>query len=86
MTNDHIAETVKAYILGEFLPGEKPDALKESTPLISGGILDSISTIKLVSYLEEKYSIEFEAHEMNAEHLDTISKIVELVDAKVAEK
>ena len=83
MQTDQIARTVKDYILQEFLPGENPDALATTTPLITGGILDSISTIRLVSFLEEQYGIEFAAHEIGAEHLDTIAGIVATVEAKV---
>ncbi|MDH3692372.1 MAG: acyl carrier protein, partial [Gammaproteobacteria bacterium] len=57
-------EAVKAYILQEFLPGENPEALEDSTPLITGGILDSIATVKLASFLEQHFDIELQAHEM----------------------
>ena len=50
-----IKQTIKEFILDEFLPGEDPDELTESTPLITGGILDSIATLKLVMFLEERY-------------------------------
>jgi len=77
-----IRETIKKYILAEFLPGENPDELTDSTPLVTGGILDSIATVKLVTHLEETYGIEFAAHEMDADHLDTIKSIVQIVSAK----
>ena len=32
-----IKETIKAYILEEFLPGQDPAELTDSTPLITGG-------------------------------------------------
>jgi acyl carrier protein len=86
MAKEDIVQTVKDYILEQFLPGESPEALKESTPLISGGILNSIDTIKLVSFLEEHYKIEFEAHEINADFLDNIASITSIVDTKVAKK
>ncbi|MCG3119044.1 MAG: hypothetical protein ALAOOOJD_01372 [bacterium] len=76
--------TVKDYILREFLPGENPAALTDSTPLISGGILDSLSTLKLVTFLEEKFGVQIEAHEADVEHLDTITNIAALVHAKKA--
>lgn len=75
--------TIKDYILREFLPGESPEALTDSTPLITGGILDSLATLKLVSYLEEKYKIQIEAHEADVEHLNTIVSIAALVHAKM---
>ena len=83
-STQEIKDAVKAYILKEFLPGEDPDALEESTPLFSGGIMDSIATVKLVAFLEEKYGVEFEAHEMSAEYLDTLTDIAGVVESKIA--
>jgi acyl carrier protein len=85
MAREDIARTVTSYILDEFLPGENPAAINETTPLISGGILDSIGTIKLVSYLEKQYQIEFKAHEFK-DHLDNIASIVSIVGKKLAAK
>jgi len=81
MTQD-IQGAVKQYILEEFLPGEDPVELTETTPLISGGILDSIATLKLVSFIEERYSITLAAHEADVEHLDTINAIKNLILSK----
>jgi acyl carrier protein len=79
---DAIQSEVKRYILDEFLPGEDPDALTESTPLITGGILDSLATIKLVAFLEESYGIELSPHETGVDYLNTIADIASLVDGK----
>ena len=68
-------KVVHQFILQEFLPGEDPDELTSSTPLITGGILDSISTLKLVVFLEERFGISIEAYEAGVEHLDSISQI-----------
>ncbi|TIL47901.1 MAG: acyl carrier protein [Mesorhizobium sp.] len=46
------------FILKEFLPGEMPENLTDSTELITGGILDSLATLKLVAYLEKSCGIE----------------------------
>lgn len=77
-----IKEPIKAYILKEFLPGEDPAALTDSTPLITGGILDSLATIKLVLFLEEQFQIKIQAHETMVDYLNTISDIAQLVQSK----
>ncbi len=82
MEADTVEKTVKEYILREFLPGESAEALTSDTPLVTGGILDSLATLKLVDFLEKKFSISLEAHEVDAEHLDTLSTIASLVRAK----
>ena len=83
-SQQEIIATVKTYILEEFLPGEDPDELDDTTPLITGGILDSISTVKLVAFLEERFGIEFQAHEMSIDYLDTLSKIARIVTSKLS--
>ncbi len=81
---DDICKAVHTYILDEFLPGERPEELTSETPLITGGILDSISTLKLVAFLEDRFGITVEAHEAGVENLDTVRQIGRLVAEKKA--
>jgi acyl carrier protein len=81
MTDD-IEGIVKGFILKEFLPGEDPQELTDTTPLITGGVLDSIATLKVVMFIEERFGITLQAHEVDSEHLDTIGQIAQLVRAK----
>ena len=76
-------KTVKNYILEQFLPGEDPDELTDAIPLITGGILDSLAALKLVQFLEEMYGIQFEAHEVDVDNLNTIASIASFVHSKL---
>lgn len=82
MENDPIKATVKDFILEEFLPGERPEALTDDTPLVTEGVLDSLATLKLVAFLEKQYSIAIAPHEVDAEYLDTLPSIAALVRSK----
>ena len=82
MDADAMKEALRAYILKEFLPGEDPAQLTDSVPLITSGVLDSLATLKLVAFLEESFGIEFAAHEVGVEHLNTISDMVSFVQSK----
>jgi acyl carrier protein len=77
-----IKEIIKEYILEEFLPGENPAELTDSTPLVTGGILDSLATLRLVVFLEERFQIKIQAHETMVDYLDTITDIAQLVTSK----
>jgi len=83
LSTQQVKEIIKGYILEEFLPGENPAELTDSTPLITGGILDSLATIKLVAFLEERFKIQIQAHETMVDYLDTISDITQLVNSKM---
>jgi acyl carrier protein len=78
----NIEGAIKDYIMREFLPGEDPGQLTPSTPLMTGGILDSIATLKLVVFLENTFSVRMEPHETDAQYLDTIERIANLVRSK----
>jgi len=79
-----VTQQIKDYIMSEFLPGESPDELTDDTPLISGGILDSIATLKLVMFMEETYRVSFEPHEVDKENLDTLALITRVLKSKIA--
>ena len=76
---DEIEKLIRDFILRESLPGEDPNELNDETRLITGGILDSISTLKLVTFLEDHFEIRIEAYEAGVDCLDTIHQIAALV-------
>ena len=73
---------MRSYILKVFLQGEDPDQLTDSLPLISGRILDSLATLKLVAFLEEAFWFEFAAYEVGPQNLDTLDQIASFVETK----
>lgn len=79
---DAIEGPIKEFILTEFLPGEAPDALTDTTPLLTSGILDSIAILQLVDFLQSRFQIGIPPHEMNVDHLDSVAAVAKLVRAK----
>ena len=80
---ENTREVVKAFILENFLPGEDARNLSDDTELKESGILDSLSTLKLVSFLEETFKVEFEANDLDAGNLASVASIEKLVRSKM---
>jgi acyl carrier protein len=80
---ENVKEFVRQFILEHFLPGEDPENLTDTTELKESGILDSLSTLKLVSALEERFRVEFEANDLEATNLASLERIEELVKSKI---
>jgi acyl carrier protein len=78
-----IRQTVRQFILANFLQGEDPSNLTDDTELKESGILDSLSTLKLVSFLEDTYKVEFEANDLDAGNLASLASIERLVRSKL---
>lgn len=81
MTKD-IEAKVRGYLEENFF-NEREQELSTDTPLLSSGIIDSISALQLVDYLEKTFNFEFEAHEVDQENLDALDTIVSFVEKKI---
>jgi acyl carrier protein len=84
-SSQQIRDAVKEFILAEFLPGEPAENLEDSTPLIAGAIVDSIGIMKLVLFIQERFGVEIEPHEMSADSLGTVDDIVRNVSEKTGQ-
>jgi acyl carrier protein len=78
---DNLKEEIRRYILSEFLPGELPSNLQDDTPLQTSGVLDSVATLQLASFIQKHYGIKLEAHEAG-EEFDSIDSIVSVIRSK----
>ena len=82
MNSDQVREDIRKYIVETFTK-DSDNPIQDNTPLISGGIIDSISTLKMVEFLEGKFNIEFEPHDVDRDNLDTIELITQFVISKM---
>lgn len=76
-----VEEKVREYISNTFYQGND-SSLTNETKLLSSGIIDSISALQLVEFLENEFHFEFEAHEVDQDNLDSIDIIVGFVEKK----
>jgi acyl carrier protein len=84
MDTNNVRETLRQFILNSYLPGESAANLRDDTPLRTSGVLDSLATLGLVSFVEKQFRIELDAHETGIETFDTIEAIATLVERKRA--
>lgn len=76
-----IKDEIRQYIKETIVQNDNV-VIENNTKLISSGIVNSISTLKMVDFLEKKYNIEFQPHEVDRENLDTIDLIADFVSSK----
>jgi acyl carrier protein len=76
---EDIAAVVRQFVLRTFLAREDSNELTDQTRLITGGLLDSISTLKLVTFLEDHFCITIEVDASTVEQLDTIGRITAII-------
>ena len=60
--------------------------IEDATPLITGGLIDSIGMIGFVAFLESRFAVEFMPREIDVHSLDTVERIEELIRKKLADR
>ena len=76
---DELTEVVRNYVIREYLEEGDDREVTETTPLISGGIVDSFSMVSLKRFLEKKYAIQIPDADATPQAFDTVRSIVALV-------
>jgi len=77
---DEMSKAVLDYVKREYLEDDDERELTDTTPLISGGIVDSFSMVSLKRFIEKKYSIRIPDADASPEAFDTVKSIVVLVN------
>jgi len=68
-----------AYIMKEFV--EDPDEeINETTLLISSGLIDSLSIVSLVAFIDKKFGVKIPDEKGTVDNFETINKIIETIN------
>jgi len=81
MTDD-VRRALREFILATFLPGEAPETLKDSTLLVTSGILTSLSLLELVAFIEETFDVVLDPQDLGVAHMDSVDLLVDLVERR----
>lgn len=76
-----VLETVKAYVVENFLFGDD-SRIGPKTDFIENGILDSTGVLELVGFLEEKFAIRVEDDELVPDNMNSLEKITLYISKK----
>ncbi len=77
---DDLEQVILAYVKKEYIEDGDDREVTETTPLISGGIVDSFSMVSLKRFLEKKYQIQIPDADATTAAFDSVKKIAELVE------
>jgi acyl carrier protein len=78
-------DVVRAFFADhELVPKNDRAALGENDSLLDSGLIDSLSLLKLVTYLEERLHLKIQDGDLIPENFDTLNAIVSLVEKRRA--
>lgn len=76
---DH-KQVIKEYIVSEFIPDIQAAQLDDDYDLIAAGVIDSISLLRVITWLENRFDIPVDDVELAEKNFASVAAICEFVD------
>jgi acyl carrier protein len=70
-----IKQTVRQFIIDNFLMGQGGERIRDDNSLLDAGALDSTGVIELVAFLESTFGIKVRDEDMVPENLDSLANL-----------
>ncbi len=77
-----LQQELRTFIVDNFLFGQNNGLLHDDTSFLEQGIIDSTGVLELISFLNEKYDVQLSDDEIIPENLDSIDRLVNLIERK----
>ncbi len=77
----NIHHVVKNYLINELGLDEN---IEDNRSLFSGGVLDSMDIIGLLSFIEKEFNVRFNPFDVSIESLDSIELIVSTIQKSIS--
>jgi acyl carrier protein len=81
-TVDGLRQVLREYLTQQF--GANAAGLDDDTPLFSSGLIDSLSVIDFVTFIESKTGQTIPPIDITLDNLDTIGRILNLLQKSAA--
>jgi acyl carrier protein len=71
---------VKQFVVTNFAPDLGVEQLADDYDLLSGGVIDSLSLLSVISWLQERFEIDIEQVELAPDFFRSVNDIVAFID------
>jgi len=79
-----VKETVRQYIIENFLFGDDSILENNSMSLLDGGIIDSVGVMELVAFLEQDFELVVADEDLIPENLDSVDNLTAFIGQRRA--
>ena len=77
-----IAQRIEAFVVDEIMIADSGTQLDHDENLLKNGVLDSLSLLRLISFVEESFNVHIEDEEIVPANFQSINKAVSFVEGK----
>ena len=74
-----IEQTIKEYILKEFMFDRPTTVLADDLPLIEEGIIDSLGIFVLIAFIEDQFKIKIQPDDVVMDNFESVNAVKALI-------
>jgi acyl carrier protein len=78
------AQQVRDYVIDRFLFGQGGERLTDDASFLEQNLMDSTGVLEMVMFLEQRFGVKVQDHELIPENLDSVNRIAAFVARKLA--
>lgn len=75
------AQTIKEFVIEEFLPDVSVSELDADLDLLKSGVVDSLGLLKLIAWLEDRFELSVEDAALDPDNFRTVTAIDAFVES-----
>lgn len=79
----NVQSTIKQYIVTEIMHELDQNVLDNEATLIEGGIVDSMSLIELIHFIEKTFRIRITEEELDIDNFKTVNALTDFINLKI---
>lgn len=84
MTDEEISARLVGFIREAFLAGDPKNELSESAPLLEWGVLNSLNTAMLLTFIRDELGVLVSPMEINAKNFKDVTNITAMIRGSMA--
>lgn len=73
-------DLIREFIVNVFMPGVQPEQLPPDYDLIASGTIDSLSLLRILTWLEDQFGIPIDDVEITQDNFTSVAAICQFVD------
>ena len=78
-----IEQTIKEYIVKEFMFDRRTMVLDNDLPLIEEGIIDSLGIFLLIAFIEDQFKIKIRPEDVVMDNFESVNAIKRLISPRL---
>jgi acyl carrier protein len=79
-----IRNSIRNFVVTELIRGEDGQRLKDSDSLLRHEVIDSVSVLQLLAFVDRRFDVRIEFGDVTRENFDSIARLAAYVHGKLA--